>query len=109
MQERDLARAQGFLAPGFAMCFPGGARFGSLEELVAWGRTRYQGVAKRFERFDECWTAEGTVVYCHGTLEGFWPDGTAFSGVRFIDRFLVQGGLLVSQDVWNDLAEHRPG
>ena len=74
-----------------------------------WGRTRYQGVAKQFERFDECWTAEGTVVYCHGTLEGFWPDGTAFSGVRFIDRFLVQGGLLVSQDVWNDLAEHRPG
>jgi hypothetical protein len=49
------------------------------------------------------------VVYCHGTLEGCWLDGTAFSGVRFIDRFLVQGGLLVSQDVWNDLAEHRPG
>ena len=108
MQARDLPRAQGFLAPGFVMCFPGGARFNTLEDLVAWGRTRYQGVTKQFERFDECWVSEGTVVYCQGTLEGHWLDGSAFSGIRFIDRFLVQGGQLVRQDVWNDLAEHRP-
>ena len=49
------------------------------------------------------------MVYCHGTLQGRWLDGSAFSGIRFIDRFLVQGGLLARQDVWNDLAEHRPG
>ena len=108
MQARDLPSAQGFLAPGFVMCFPGGARFNTLEDLVAWGRTRYQDVTKQFERFDECWASEGTVVYCHGTLQGHWLDGSAFSGIRFIDRFLVQGGQLVRQDVWNDLAEHRP-
>lgn len=108
MQSRDLPRAQSHLAPGFAMSFPGGARFTALEDLVAWGRTRYQRVGKRFERFDECWTPEGTVVYCHGTLEGQWLDGSAFEGIRFIDRFLVGSGLLVRQDVWNDLAEHRP-
>ena len=108
MQARDLPRAQGFLAPGFVMCFPGVARFNTLEDLVAWGRTRYQGVTKQFERFDECWASEGTVVYCHGTLQGHWLDGSAFSGIRFIDRFLVQGGQLVRQEVWNDLAEHRP-
>lgn len=108
MQARDLPSAQGFLAPGFVMCFPGGARFNTLEDLVAWGRTRYQDVTKQFERFDECWASEGTVVYCHGTLQGHWLDGSAFSGIRFMDRFLVQGGQLVRQDVWNDLAEHRP-
>jgi hypothetical protein len=46
-------------------------------------------------------------VYCHGTLQGQWPDGSAFEGIRFIDRFLVQAGRLVRQDVWNDLAEHQ--
>jgi hypothetical protein len=107
MQDRDLPRAQGHLAPGFLMCFPGGKRFTALEELVAWGRSRYQRVEKVFERFDECWTAEGTIVYCHGTLQGQWPDGSAFEGIRFIDRFLVQAGRLVRQDVWNDLAEHQ--
>jgi hypothetical protein len=34
-----------------------------------------------------------------------WLDGTAFSGIRFIDRFEVAGGLIRRQDVWNDLAE----
>lgn len=106
MQRRDLARARSFLAPAFEMCFPGGARFQTLEELVAWGRTRYQGVAKTFERFDECWASDGTVVYCHGTLQGHWPDGQAFEGIRFVDRFLVIDGRLARQDVWNDLAEH---
>ena len=108
MQQRDLPTAQGFLAPGFTMCFPGGARFSTLDELVAWGRTRYQQVAKRFDRFDECWTPQGTVVYCHGTLHGTWLDGRSFEGLRFIDRFVVGDGLLQQQDVWNDLSEHRP-
>jgi len=47
------------------------------------------------------------VVYCHGTLSGEWPDGSAFSGIRFIDRFTVRAGKLADQTVWNDLAETR--
>lgn len=107
MQSRDLVLARSFLAPGFSMCFPGGACFSTLDELVAWGATRYRRVSKHFERFDECWAHDGTVVYCHGHLVGQWLDGSAFAGIRFIDRFLVVDGLLVRQDVWNDLSEHR--
>jgi hypothetical protein len=107
MQSRDLTLARSFLAPSFSMCFPGGACFTSLEDLVAWGAGRYRGVGKHFDRFDECWAEEGTVVYCHGSLFGQWPDGRAFEGIRFIDRFLVVDGLLARQDVWNDLAEHK--
>jgi 4-oxalocrotonate tautomerase family enzyme len=44
------------------------------------------------------------VVTCHGHLHGEWPDGTAFEGVRFIDRFEIRAGRLTRQDVWNDLA-----
>jgi hypothetical protein len=107
MEARDLAAARAMLAPGFAMTFPGGARFATLEELIAWARPRYQWVRKRYERFDEAPGAdeEERIVYCYGTLHGVWPDGTAFEGIRFIDRFAVRGGLLADQLVWNDLAE----
>jgi hypothetical protein len=47
------------------------------------------------------------VVYTRGTLAGEWPDGTAFGGIRFIDRFEVTDGFITRQDVWNDLAEVR--
>lgn len=104
MQARDLAAARELLAPDFVMHFPGAAPMHQLEELVEWARPRYQQVSKRYERFDESWNDEGAVVYCFGTLEGVWLDGQPFAGVRFIDRFEIQGGRLVRQDVWNDLA-----
>ena len=108
MEARDLAGARAMLAPGFAMTFPGGARFATLEELVAWARPRYQWVRKRYDRFDEVPGAGGeSVVYCHGTLHGVWPDGTAFEGIRFIDRFAIRDGRLAGQQVWNDQAEHQ--
>lgn len=108
MEARDLDKARTFLADGFAMTFPGGARFSALEELVAWAKERYRCVRKSYENFDECFGENGMVVYCSGTLSGEWPDGTPFAGVRFIDRFAVDGGKLMEQSVWNDLAESRP-
>ncbi len=33
------------------------------------------------------------------------PDGSPYSGIRFIDRFTVRAGTLVDQNVWNDMAE----
>lgn len=106
MEARDLARATGMLLPGFAMTFPGGAKFARLEELIAWAKPRYRWVKKRYERFDEVPAGDGeTTVYCFGTLHGEWPDGRAFEGIRFIDRFTLRGGKLVDQLVWNDIAE----
>lgn len=103
MECRDLAAAKAFLAPNFAMVFPGGARFTKLEDLIEWAKPRYQRVGKVYERFDTVPGMNDAVVYCYGVLEGIWPDGTAFAGVRFIDRFTIRGGLLVGQMVWNDL------
>ncbi|BCH28463.1 hypothetical protein MesoLjLc_03930 [Mesorhizobium sp. L-8-10] len=103
MEARDLDRARGFLADDFVMTFPGNARFTALEELVAWGSKRYRFVSKTYEGFDESFGEQGMVVYCFGTLSGEWPDGRPFKGIRFIDRFTVDGGRLVDQRVWNDL------
>lgn len=106
MQARDLVLAQTFLSPDFSMCFPGGMRMKQLAELVAWGRQRYNAIGKHIEQLDEAWAGDVAVVHCHGTLFGEWPDGRPFEGIRFIDRFELKGGVIVKQDVWNDLAEH---
>lgn len=107
MEARDLTRAESFLASGFMMVFPGGARFTALADLVARSRSRYRFVRKTYERFDTATAPDGAVVYCFGALSGEWPDGTPFTGIRFIDRFTVRAGKLVDQMVWNDLAEAR--
>ncbi len=108
MQQRDLTAAAKLLAPEFQMRFPGGAPMHRLEQLVERSRAQYRSVAKTYEGFDESWTGDGAVVYCFGSLHGEWLDGSAFDGIRFIDRFEVSNGLISRQDVWNDLALHKP-
>lgn len=108
MEARDLDSARRFLADGFQMRFPGGAEFSELEDLVAWSKTRYRFVTKTLHSLQSAYEAERVVVFCHGELAGEWPDGSAFSGVRFIDRFELKAGQLWRQDVWNDLALFQP-
>ena len=107
MERRDLETAKTYLAPQFEMIFPGGVTHRSLEALVGASSSRYQRVGKHYERFDVCESGEQTVVYCFGTLRGSWTDGTPFDGIRFIDRFTVETGLLVDQKVWNDIGEFQ--
>jgi phenylpyruvate tautomerase PptA (4-oxalocrotonate tautomerase family) len=107
MQERDLQKAQSFLHPDFGMCFPGGVKMQSLSEMISWALQRYSAIQKHYEQFEESWQGDVTVVFCHGTLQGTWLQGETFSGIRFIDRMEVRDGLIIRQDVWNDLAEHR--
>lgn len=107
MGQRDLPTAEQHVAPGFEMVFPGNRRMRELAELGVWAASRYRDVHKDYERFDESWQAGHTVVFCSGTLRGHWPDGRAFEGVRFIDRFEVEGAKIRLQEVWNDLGEHR--
>ena len=107
MQARDLQAAGAFLDGGFWMEFPGGVRMRTLEELIAWSKPRYRSIGKTFDSFSEAFTSTETIVVCHGTLHGEWPDGTPFEGIRFVDRFTVAGGKITSQMVWNDLAEMK--
>lgn len=107
MEARDLDRARAFLADGFVMHFPAQAPMHRLEELVAWSKPRYRFVRKTYDGFDVTATDAATVVYAFGTLHGEWLDGTAFEGIRFIDRFEVVDGRFTRQDVWNDMAETK--
>ncbi len=102
---RDFDAASQWLAPGFEMVFPGGVVMHTLAELPVWAAGRYQAVRKHYERFEQSWQGEVTVVFCSGTLQGRWLDGRDFEGVRFVDRFELSGGRIRRQEVWNDLAE----
>lgn len=107
MQDRDLEKAQSFLHTDFRMCFPGGVVMHSLQDMSTWAQQRYRSIAKQYDHFEESWQGDATVVFCHGHLQGTWLDGQNFQGIRFMDRMVVQDGLITHQDVWNDLAEHR--
>ena len=105
MEAREVEAAAALLAPDVEMLFPGGARFERLEDLIGWARTRYSRVAKRIDRVDTAPARGGTVVVVQGVLYGEWTDGTAFDGIRFIDWFELEDGLIRRQHVWNDLAD----
>jgi len=108
MEARDLDTARALLAEGFSMTFPGTDPMTTLEQLIAWAKPRYSFVTKTYEGFDALQGDSGmATVYCRGTLGGEWPDGTAFSGIRFIDRFELVAGKIIRQDVWNDIAETK--
>ena len=105
VEARQLEQAGALLADGVSITFPGGRVFNSLQEQVDSSAGRFRGVRKVFERFDVVPADDESVVYVFGTLSGERLDGSAFDGVRFIDRFTIRAGQIVDQMVWNDLAE----
>ncbi|MDJ1009676.1 MAG: tautomerase [Paracoccaceae bacterium] len=107
MEARDIEAATAVLGRGFQMTFPGTRPMTSIEELIAWAKDRYRFVKKTITSTEAFENEGSTVVYVRGTLAGEWPNGAPFAGIRFIDRFEIKGGKLISQDVWNDLAEER--
>jgi hypothetical protein len=85
--------------------FTGGRLFDHPSGSSGFNAMRYRWVKKRMERFDVC-PAEGeTIVYRVGTPCGEWPDGMAFEGNRYVDRFVVRNGMIVKMDASNDSAE----
>lgn len=94
-----------FMAPDVEIIFTGGRRFKHPREATAFNAKRYAWVKKKMERTDVAPSAGETVVYNTGTLYGAWPDGTPFEGNRYVDRFVIRDGMIVTMNVWNDSAE----
>lgn len=103
----DPAAAARFVAPELRIRFTGGRAMKAPAECAAFNATRYQWVKKNIEATETVagGTADETIVYSRGTLYGAWPDGTPFEGNRYVDRYVVRGGLITQMDVWNDSAE----
>jgi hypothetical protein len=72
--------------------------------MAAAAAGRYRWVRKAFGEWDAAVRRDGTaIVISTGTLAGENLHGVPFAGVRYIDRFIVRGGKILSQQVWNDL------
>ena len=108
----DPVGARRFISPSLRIRFTGGRAMTDPAECTAFNKSRYSWVKKRIERTDVVGSTlrsttdpADTVVYSIGTLYGEWPDGTPFEGNRYVDRYVVRGGLITEMDVWNDSAE----
>lgn len=101
----DPELAATYVDKNVVITFTGGKVFDHPSGPTSINKHRYSWVKKRLGRFDECHTSDGIVVYSLGTLYGEWPDGESFEGNRYIDRFLINEGKIVTMDVWNDSAE----
>ncbi len=101
----DPETAMTYMAPDVSITFTGGRKYKHPSESAGLNARRYKWVKKRMDRFDVVPGETETIVYSLGTLYGEWPDGDAFEGNRYVDRFVVRDGKIVKMDVWNDSAE----
>ena len=101
----DPVKAATYMSSDVRITFTGGRVMPSATEITAFNAARYNWVKKELGQFDWTEHADYTVVYSNGTLYGEWPDGSSFSGNRYLDRFEVRDGKITRMDVWNDSAE----
>jgi hypothetical protein len=106
-EERNLSEAAKYLATDAKLTFPGGTVFNDLPTMVADAAKRYQSVRKHRTEFLVGSRASDGAQICvsTGTLDGHTLWGTTFTGVRYLDLFIIRDGLIHEQYVWNDLAE----
>jgi ketosteroid isomerase-like protein len=103
--EGDRTITDELMAPDIEVVFTGGRKFAKPDDVKAFNADRYRWVKKAIERYDVAFADDEIVVYSLGTLYGEWPDGEAFEGNRYVDRFVIKNGRIVKMDVWNDSAE----
>ena len=103
----DPEAARRYIGPELEIRFTGNRLMREPAECAAFNAGRYKWVKKKFgpTHVAEGGTDDETVVYQTGTLYGEWPDGTAFEGNRYVDRYVVRRGKIVRMEVWNDSAE----
>lgn len=107
LMKPDPEGALRYTAPELRIRFTGNRPMSHPSECAAFNAQRYAWVKKRFEATEvvEGGSLERAVVYNRGTLYGAWPDGSAFEGNRYVDRYVIENGLITEMDVWNDSAE----
>ncbi len=104
-EDRKIEEMQAMMAPQSKIEFPGGKRFSTQSEMVANAKGGYLWVRKHRERYFVGVNGDQTTVTSIGTLYGENLAGVAFEGIRYVDVFVIENGLISEQMVWNDLSE----
>ncbi len=80
-----------------------GARFEGEDaptEMLEWLAPRYEWAKKEFDS----WIEAGDHVVSQGTLYGVDLEGERFEGVRYVDVYRIEDGVIARIDIYNDLA-----
>jgi hypothetical protein len=101
----DPETASLYVADDAVIHFTGATRMSHPSEMTAYNKNRYNWVKKDMGLTSVAPGDGETVIYNTGTLYGEWPNGVAFEGNRYVDRFVVRGNKIMQIDVWNDSAE----
>jgi len=104
-EDRKLDEVEVMIAPGCKIEFPGGIRFANMNEMVANAKTRYSWVKKHRDRYFVGVNGNQHTVTSIGTLYGVNLAGEEFEGIRYVDVFVIEDGLITEQMVWNDFCE----
>jgi hypothetical protein len=104
-EERKIDQVQAMLAPGCKIEFPGGIKFKDQAAMVENAKGRYQWVKKHRDRYFVGTVGDKTSVTSIGTLYGVNLAGVPFEGIRYVDVFVIENGLITEQMVWNDFCE----
>jgi hypothetical protein len=104
-EDRKMEEAQAMFAPNCVIEFPGGKNFKSLADMVENAKGRYNWIKKHRNQYFVGENGNLTTVTSIGTLYGENLHGVAFEGIRYVDVFVIENGLIIEQRVWNDLAE----
>jgi hypothetical protein len=104
-EDRKIDEVQAMMSPDCVIEFPGGKRFKSIADMVENAMGRYNWVKKHRDRYFVGVNGNQTTVTSLGTLYGENLDGVAFDGIRYVDVFIIENGLIIEQRVWNDFGE----
>ena len=104
-EDRKIDEMQSMMAPNSKIEFPGGKRFNTQAEMVENAKGRYTWVRKHRDRYFVGVNGAQTTVTSIGTLYGENLAGVAFDGIRYVDVFVIENGLITEQLVWNDFCE----
>ncbi len=105
VNDGDAPRAQACLAPGARLVFPGPTVFHQVADFLEWSGPRYEKVLYTYGPMELVAGAGRTVVYAQGAVSGVFAGGVGFEGVRYVDRFEIENGLIVSKEVWSDMGD----
>lgn len=105
-EARDLGAASTMMTEEPTIVFPPGRSFRSLSELAQGLSKNYNWVKKHRTHYSvgEEEVSGRAVVVSRGTLYGEDLSGQPFEDIAYIDYFVIEGGLIAEQHVWNHLA-----
>lgn len=105
VNRRDADAAQATLGADAVLVFPGPTEFRQVRQFLEWAGPRYRSATYVYGAMDFVADGDRTIVYAQGHLDGEFPDGTSFRGVRYLDRFVIAGGRIRRKEVWSDMAD----